>query len=70
MVFLYALFGTIQTFVLFCKPRKHEVDESADEQSIRTQRATIATYAEMAYIFIGFLTKTFLGMLLYIGSSV
>jgi uncharacterized membrane protein (DUF485 family) len=69
MVFLYALFGTIQTFVLFYKPRKHEVDES-DEQSIRTHRATIATYAEMAYIFIGFFTKTFLGMLLYIGSSV
>ena len=69
MVLLFAVFGSVQTFVLFYKPRPHELVNPPGDVSIQTQRARISTYAEMMYIFIGFITKVILGILLYAGSA-
>ena len=69
MILLFAVFGAVQTFVLFYKPRRFELDDESDDPLIRTQRMRISTNSEIAYIFIGFVTKTLLGILLYTGSS-
>ena len=75
MILMFAAFGCVQTFILFYKPRRHELDrasaDSADDaKRLQAKRVALSTYAELAYLCIGLVTKTLLGLLLYIGSSV
>jgi hypothetical protein len=73
MIILFAVFGLVQTYVLFQKPRRVEFERAMaenrrDTQKIGALRVSISSYAEVAYIFIGLFTKVLLGLLLYIGS--
>ena len=77
MIMLFTMFGLVQTYVLFQKPRKSDYDDAlADGESesdpypmeISRLRVSVSSYAEFAYIFLGLFTKILLGLLLYIGS--
>lgn len=76
MVILFAMFGLVQTYVLFNKPRKTEymdaVANSEDgdprPQKLKRMRALVSAHAELVYILIGLFTKLLLGLLLFTGS--